>query len=67
VVLTGMSLTKEHPEIALGEVYTVSVDNKKEIFELPCLPSNKGRYCYQLTKDRNSRDYLLVDFRIENN
>jgi hypothetical protein len=67
VVLTGMSLTREHPEIALGEVYTVPIDNKKEISELPCLPSNKGRYCYQLTKDRNSRDYLLVDFRIENN
>jgi hypothetical protein len=65
VVLTGMSLTKEHPEIALGEVYTVSLDNKKEISDLPCLPSKEEKYCYQLTKDKNSRDYLLVDFRVE--
>jgi hypothetical protein len=65
VVLTGLTLTKEHPQIALGEVYTVSLDNKKEISDLPCLPSNDGKYCYQLTKDKNSRDYLLVDFRVE--
>ena len=65
VVLTGLTLTKDHSQIALGEIYTVSLDSKKEISGLPCLPSNNPKYCYLLTKDKNSRDYLLVDFRVQ--
>jgi hypothetical protein len=65
VVLTGLTVTKEYPQVVLGDVYTVSFDNKKEISDLPCLPSNDQKFCYQLTKDKNGRDYLLVDFRVQ--
>lgn len=65
VVLTGLTITKDNPQIALGDVYTVYLGNKKEISTLPCLPSTDQKYCYQLTKDKNSRDYLLVDFGVE--
>ena len=65
VVLTGLTLTREHPEIDLGEVYTVPLHNKQEISDLPCFSSHDQKHCYQLTKDRNSKDYLLVDFRVQ--